>query len=327
MNSIPNATAKASVLVGSAGRVVQALALVLVALVATACPSPVVAQDLSPRAYWPAPVGTRVLVLGYQYLHGDVLTDASLPVYGVQSKIHAGLLAYVQTVNFLGRTTNVQVELPYSSGTTRGQLFDMPVRRDFSGLNDAAISVSVNLYGAPTMTPADFQQLRANPGPIVGASLKLVAPSGRYDDNRLINVGANRWSTRLELGVIAPLKPRWLLEFDAGAWLFGDNPDFVLGKREQAPVYTIQAHLVYRIRPGFWMSLDGNWYRGGRQTIAGEEKDDKQHNTRLGATAVFPFARRHAIKVGYSFGVRTRTGSDYNQLLVSYQRLLGVKDR
>jgi len=300
--------------------------LVLGWLLGVVLPTKASAQDLSPRAYWPAPVGTRVLVLGYQYSSGDVLSDISLPVYGVDSKIHTGLAGYVQTFDFLGRTTNVQVELPYSTGTTKGLLFGMPARRDFSGFNDASIRVSVNLRGAPAMTPADFQELRADPRPIVGASLKVVAPSGRYDVGRLINVGGNRWAAKFELGVIAPLKPRWLLEVDAGFWLFGDDPDFISGTREQDAIYALQAHLVYRVRPGLWMSLDGNWFTGGQQTIGGHEQDDKQRNTRLGINAVFPFARRHAIRFGYSKGVRTRFGNDFDLFLVSYQRLLGIKD-
>ena len=45
------------------------------------------AQELVPRAYWPSPVGTNVLVLGYQYSSGDIVVDQSLPVVGVDSTI------------------------------------------------------------------------------------------------------------------------------------------------------------------------------------------------------------------------------------------------
>ena len=62
------------------------------------------------------------------------------------------------------------------------------------------------------MTREDFIALRADPHPIVGASIKVIAPTGQYDPDRLINVGANRWATRLQLGTIIPLRPLWLLE-------------------------------------------------------------------------------------------------------------------
>ena len=62
------------------------------------------------------------------------------------------------------------------------------------------VTLSVNLLGAPTMTSKDFQALRADPHPILGASLKVVAPTGQYDPNRLLNTGGNRWGVKAELG-------------------------------------------------------------------------------------------------------------------------------
>ena len=150
------------------------------------------AQELSPRAYWPAPEGIKVLVFGYSYSSGDVLMDPSLPIYGVDSTIDTGFVAYLQTISLWGRTTNVVVELPYSWGTTKGLLFEAPARREFSGFADLGVTLAVNLLGAPSMTAADFQKLRAKPHPILGASLKVLAPTGHYETDRLINVGANR---------------------------------------------------------------------------------------------------------------------------------------
>ncbi len=95
----------------------QAAALALVA--AGLCWIPgAAAQELTPRAYWPAPKGIRVAVVGYSYAPGDVLFDPSIPLYGVDSRINAGILAYVQTFSLWGRTTNLLVELPYSWGRT-----------------------------------------------------------------------------------------------------------------------------------------------------------------------------------------------------------------
>jgi hypothetical protein len=280
------------------------------------------AQDLTPRAYWPAPKGTKVAIAGYSRLSGDVSFDPSIPLFGVDSKIHTALVGYLQTFSLWGRTANVVAELPYSWGMTRGILEDTPARRDFSGLGDLGVSLSINLLGAPTMTPADFQALRTNPHPILGASVKVIAPIGSYDDDRLINVGANRWAARLELGSIVPLRRKWLLELDVGAWFFTADDDYLPGAREQEPIYNFQAHLIRRFRPGFWASLDANYFIGGRQTIGGDELVDVQNNSRVGAMLVVPFGGRHAIKLGYFLGVRTEFGSDFDQVLVTYQVLV-----
>ena len=280
------------------------------------------AQELSPRTFWPAPVGTKVVVAGYQFAEGDVLMDPSVPLYGVDSEIHTGILGYLQTFSLWGRSSNVLVELPYSVGTTQGLVVDMPAKRDFAGFNDPGITLTVNLIGAPAMSPADFQNLRENPRPILGISLKLVPPLGYYEEGRLINVGANRWAARLKLGSVLPLQQKWLLEAEAGAWFFSDDDDFVVGKREQDPIYAFEAHLVRRFSPGFWASLDANYFTGGRQTIGGDELADLQSNRRFGATLVVPFRLRNAVKFGFSTGTRTRYGNDFTQVLITYQRVL-----
>ena len=280
------------------------------------------AQELSPRLYWPAPVGTQVLVLGYQHSDGDVLLDPSVPVYGLDSQIDTALAGYVRTFGLWGRTTNVLVELPYSRGTTEGQFEGEPLRRDFAGFGDLAVGMTINLLGAPALTKEDFQALRASPRPIVGLNFKLVLPTGYYDDERLINVSANRWAARVQLGAILPLRPRWLLEFAAGAWMFGDNDDFVAGRREQDPIYAFEAHLIHRFKPGFWAAVDANYFTGGGQTVGGMEQVDLQSNSRIGATLAIPFLGRSAIKLAYSVGARTRLGADFNQITVTYQRLL-----
>ena len=182
--------------------------------------------------------------------------------------------------------------------------------------------MTVNLVGALAMTPGDFQALRANPRFQLGLKLKLVLPTGHYEKGRLVNVGANRWAGKIELGSVIPLMPRWLLELQAGAWFFGADDDFITGKREQDPIYSAGVHVIRRFRPGFWASLDANYFTGGRQTIGGDPLRDLQSNRRFGGTLVVPFAGRHAIKVGYSIGTRTRYGDDFRKLLVAYQVLL-----
>jgi len=279
-------------------------------------------QELSPRLYWPAPVGTRLVVLGYQYSDGDVLMDPSIPVYGVDSRISTPLAGYAQTLDLCGRTTNLLLEVPYSQGSTQGLLNGQMLRRDFGGFNDLALSATINLLGAPAMTREDFQALRADPRPIVGLNFKLILPTGHYQEGRLINVGANRLAARVQIGSILPLRPRWLFELAAGVWVFGADTDFISGRREQDPIYAVEAPLIRRFKPGFWGALDMNYFTGGAQTIGGRELVDLQNNSRLGATLAIPFAGRSAVKLVYSTGTRTEFGSDFNQFTVTYQRLL-----
>jgi hypothetical protein len=280
------------------------------------------AQDLTPRLYWPAPKGTQVVVAGYSRSSGDVLFDSTVPLYDVDSEINVGILAYLQTLSLWGRSSNVMVEVPYSWGMSSGLIGQYPAQTEFSNLGDLGFTLTVNLLGAPSLTREDFLELRADPRPIVGVSLKVIAPTGDYDSDRLINVGANRWATRLQLGSIMPLRPSWLLEVAAGVWLYSDDEDYLPGVREQDPIYSVEAHVIKRFRPGFWASLDFNYFRGGRQTIGGDRLEDVQKNAKIGGTVVIPFGGRHAVKLGYASGAITKYGSDFDQFLVTYQLAL-----
>ena len=276
------------------------------------------AQELAPRAYWPAPKGTKVLSFAYQYSTGDILFDPSLPISGVDSGLNMTQVGYLQTIDIAGRTANFQFNLPYSWGAPRGELEGVSGRRYTAGWADMRARVSVNLLGAPTMDPAAFQQLRADPRPIVGASLMVSVPTGAYEEDRLINVGSNRWAIKPALGYIHPLASKWLTEFELGVWIFGDNDEFLGTTREQNPVATGEFHLIKRVRPGFWFSLDLNYYYGGRTTIDGNLNADLQRNSRAGLTLTFPWKRHQAIRASFSTGTVTSSGGDFDLISLMY---------
>ena len=294
------------------------------ALVGASLASPgALAQDLTPRTYWPAPKGTRVLVVGYSHQTGDVVTDPSIPIAGVDSRIDSAVLAYQQTLDLFGRTGNFQLTLPWVDGTTTGMVGDAPGRRDVTGIGDISATLTINLIGAPSMSAAEFQELRKNPRPILGASIKILAPTGEYENDKLINIGTNRWAMRFQLGYIRPLTPKWLLEISAGAWFFQDNDEFVGATREQDPIGALNINLVRRFSPGFWASLDLNYYLGGHSTLDGERNADLQRNSRAGLSIAFPLRRRHALKLGFSEGVVTESGGDFRTITLNYVYIIG----
>jgi len=280
------------------------------------------AQELSPRAHWPAPVGTRVATVGYSHVSGDAIPDRSLPITGVDSSIDSMHLGYRQTLNLFDRTANIIVEVPYTDGTTVGtREGELNLERQYNGVGDLAATFSINIFGAPAMNVQEFQDMRRNPKPVLGASVRLVAPTGEYDSDRVINVGANRWAMKAELGYIKVLSPKWLLEASVGGWFFQDNDDFLGMTKEQKPVVTVEGHLIHRFRPGLWASLDMNYYEGGRSTIDGRRLDDLQRDSKIGATLVYPFAHQHVIKLSYSVGSLSDSDEDFDTIALSYQRL------
>lgn len=278
---------------------------------------PAAAQELAPRAYWPAPVGTDVLLIGYQRNSGDILLDPSLPITGVDSEINYVQGTYQRFFSLFGRTATAQFALSYADGRTEGFVDGVFLKRQTSGLSDARVRLAVNLLGAPAMDARGFAALRENPDPIVGASLTVQAPTGDYDADRVINLGTNRWSVKPAVGMILPLFPSWLFEAEVGTWFYSDNDDFVGQTREQDPIVSLEMHIVKRFGPGFWASLDANYYTGGETRIGSGIQANLQRNTRAGVTLVFPIKQHYALRGGYSTGVTTRSGGDFDLFSVS----------
>jgi hypothetical protein len=276
------------------------------------------AQELVPRAYWPMPNKTNLIALGYQYSTGDIVTDPTLPITGVESEINFLQVSYLRSYSLFARTANVQFSVPYTWGESEGFVEGQFRSRQISGLTDSQVRFSVNILGAPTMDAAEFQALRAKPRTIIGVSLLIQAPTGDYDADKLLNPGTNRWAVKPGVGIIWPIRPKWLLEVDLSAWIFDDNDDFLGVTKQQDPIVATEIHLVKRIRPGFWASLDATYYAGGRTTVDGELRDDRQENSRLGVSVLFPFKRGHAIKFTFSKGIATSAGGDFDNFAVNY---------
>ena len=67
----------------------------------------------------------------------------------------------------------------------------------------------MNFIGAPALTAAEFKDYRQDF--ILGASLRLTAPLGQYDSDKLVNIGTNRWSLKPEIG-FSKAFGRWTVE-------------------------------------------------------------------------------------------------------------------
>lgn len=278
---------------------------------------PAHAQEIEPRAFSPSPVGVTFVVAAYGRSTGGILTDPSLPVDDVEATIDAGAIGAGRTFAFFGHAASVSVVQPWLSGHFTGTLNGEDAEASRSGNGDLKLRFATNLLGGPALTPAEFAARK--PGTTLGFSLTVSAPTGEYYPSKLINVGTNRWAVKPEFGVVKPLG-KWYLEAMAGVWLFQDNDDFFGGqRREQDPLASLQAHVSYTFRPKLWLAFNTTWYEGGRSTLDGVLKDDRQSNTRYGLTLSVPLGRTQSLKFHWNDGASTRIGSDFTSWGVAWQ--------
>ena len=279
------------------------------------------AQDLEPRAFANTPVGLNFLVAGYGYSEGGVSFEPSVPIDDGEIKIHATFLAYARAIEVLGRSAKVDVIVPYAWLDGSGNVQGESRRREVEGFGDPRFRFSLNLYGAPALTLEEFRHYQQDV--VVGVSCQVIAPFGKYDRDRLINIGSNRWTVKPEFGV-SKKWGRFILELTSGVSLYTDNDDF-LGNREleRDPLYSVQAHAIYTVWRNVWAAVDFTYYGGGRTQIDGGEGSEIQQNTRVGATLALPLGRYNSIKLFGSTGTSARLGADFDTIGVAWQTRFG----
>lgn len=306
---------------GSEIRFPPGLGLVIVLLFA----SVLRAQDLAPRAYIITPLHSNALLLTYSFYDGNIDFNGAFPVSDAKGKYSVPIISYYHSFGLFGRSANIVAGLPYAIGNFTGTATGGEQQQYRSGLADSVYRFSINLKGGPAMSPQEF--IKWHQTVLLGAGLKVIAPTGQYDPTKLINWGANRWAFKPEFGYSQRLR-NWVLDGYAGMWLFTTNHDYwshnsiYPGTRSlsQKPIGALEGHLSYDFKPGYWVSLDGNFWVGGTTSVAGVENSlTKQENSRLGCTGAIRIAKHQSLKVGYSNGTYIRYGGNYQNVSVAWQ--------
>ncbi len=300
--------------------------ILLMAVLALCAPLQLLAQDLAPRAYLITPFHTNAVTLTWSFYDGSIDFNGALPSSDATGKYNISIFNYYHSFGIFGRSANIVAAVPYGEGHFKGTAFGVEQNLYRSGLVDSIYRVAVNLKGGPAMQPREFAKWHQKV--LLGASLKVVAPTGQYDPTKLINWGTNRWSFKPEFGY-SERWGKWILDGYAGVWLFTENHDywsrnqFYPGTRSQTqnPMVAFEGHLSYDFKKrGLWVSLDGNFWEGGTTSVAGIENSlTKQQNSRVGVTAAVPISRHQSLKFGYNDGAHIQFGGNYQNVSVAWQ--------
>jgi hypothetical protein len=284
-------------------------------------------QDLDPRAYARIPINATTVISGFTYSYGGVVTDATLPISNIRATVETTSLGLAHSFRLFNLTSQALVALPYSWAQVSGQVGNNLQHITRSGFSDMRLRYSVLLHGAPAATISEFAQ--APRKTIIGVSLNIIVPSGQFFPDKLINLGTNRFSFRPEIAMSHPLSKRWLIDMYAGIWFFTRNDKFYPGSsvREQHPMGAFQAHLSYNISASLWVAFDATYYSGGQSSVDDIYKDDRQANTRIGATAVVPVGKRNSLRFAFSTGAIVRSGQDFNSMSIGWQSSWIKKDQ
>ena len=275
------------------------------------------AQQLEPRSYSNIPIGMNFLVSGYVHTDGSIGTDAASPLQDAEVHTDNALIGYARSFGLWGTSGKFDIIGGQSWVSGSATFLGQPRARKVNGLIDPQFRVAINLYGAPAMRLSEFTNYQQNI--IVGMSLAVTAPLGAYEDDKLLNIGNNRWSFKPELGVSKAFG-RFTLELAPGVTIFTDNEHYFNNtRREQDPVFSGQAHGIYSFRRGYWGAVSATYYSGGDSTLNGIRQDDRQENVRIGGTLTIPLVKHPSVKLYGSTGVWSRSGSDFWLAGIAFQ--------
>jgi len=280
---------------------------------------PMVAQDLDPRAYARVPIHATTLVTGFSYSFGGVVTDPTLPVQNIEAHVQTPSIGIAHSFSLFKLTSQALVALPYSWAQVSGDVANQAESITRSGFSDTRLRLSVLVHGAPAATLSEV--MKAPRKTVVGVSLSMIVPTGQFFSDKLINLGTNRFSFKPEVALSHPFSKRWLIDVYAGAWFFTKNRSFYPGNsvRTQEPMGTFQAHLSYNIKALLWVAFDATYYVGGQSSVNDIYNDDRQSNSRLGATAVLPVGKRNSLKFSFSRGAIVRIGQNFTTFSIGWQ--------
>ncbi len=283
--------------------------------------APLKAQDLSPRAYVITALRSNAVTLTYAYYSGSVLFNGVAPITGATGTYSVPAFTYYHAFGMFGRSSNLNIAIPYGIGTFQGEFIGVSQQIYRSGLLDTTFRLSVNLRGGPAMQAQEYAKW--NQKTLLGVSLKVVAPTGQYSPNKLINWGSNRWAFKPEFGYSRRRK-HVVLDAYAGVWLYTTNQRYYSpsGPQPQTekPIGSFEGHLSYDFKPRLWLSLDGNFWFGGITSLSGiENLATRQTSSRIGVTASLPLTKHQSLKFSYADGTYVRFGGNYQNVSAAWQ--------
>ena len=191
---------------------------------------PGLAQELEPRRWSHIPIDTNFAAGAYAHTDADIAFDPALLIENAEMEMHTVGAGYIRTFELFDKSARIDFVQAYHDGTWTGTLDGVPASVERSGFADSIARLAIHLYGAPPLASEDYAAYRAKADveTFVGAALAVQLPTGEYREDKLINLGTNRFTFRPQIGVVHNRGP-WSFEATAIASLYTDNDEFFGG--------------------------------------------------------------------------------------------------
>ncbi|HXW74909.1 MAG TPA: transporter [Steroidobacteraceae bacterium] len=290
---------------------------VLVAITACLTPRTLPAQFTDPRTYTLSPVGINELELDYAYAQTNASLDTPVVVAGAHVEANEVLVSYTYKFGVLGHLAWVEAIVPFAS--LRGSISGTDISGSTTGTGDSSLQLAVLLKGGQALSAGQFAKYV--PSTTLGVSLTVTAPTGKYNADRLLNLGSNRWSLKPEFALSQPFGPEQKWEFDAyiNACFFTDNTEYRgVEILRQEPLPGIEGHISYSVTPSLWASLDLRYSYRGETVVDGLDENNAQQNLTIGAEANWSPNSRNSLELVFAKAVVHQNSPAYTGVGLKY---------
>lgn len=174
--------------------------------------SEVYAADAQPRDFLPAPAGTDLFLVYYNYSSSNSFVDASgndIPGSGIDTNV--AIARYVHFFDVGGMLADINVVQPFG-GLSNMSIGGADLSTDKFGLGDTSLVATIwpindperNLYFA--------------------VATYLTLPTGEYHAD-VASLGSNRWSMAVQPAFYFDIAPKWSVDLVGDITIYGDNND------------------------------------------------------------------------------------------------------
>jgi Putative MetA-pathway of phenol degradation len=274
-------------------------------------------QFTDPRTYTNSPVGVNQLELGYGYEHANSSIDVEPVVTGASLYLNQGTITYTRYFGLLGHMAWVEPSVPIAS--LSGSVDRINISGMVTGMGDSSYMAGVLLKGGPALNAADFTKFK--PVTTVGASITITAPTGHYDANKVLNLGADRWSFKPEIAYSVPFGRDQSWEFDAycNTYFYTDNTSYRgIGILRQQALIGFEGHVIHDFNNMVWASLDTRYSFRGDTFVNGVNQDSLQKNFLLGSEVNVSVNAKNSFTVVFGTALVHQNGPSATGVVVRY---------
>lgn len=280
------------------------------------------AQFTDAHSYDNTPVGLNQIELSYAHVHANTLIDNSLIIAGAKLNVNQGSISYTRYFGLAKHLLWMTAGVPIAG--LSGEVVGTNIRGSITGAGDSSYQLGALLRGGPALSVTQFEDYK--PRTIVGVSLTVIAPTGSYHADKILNLGADRWSLKPEIALSHPFGPeqKWQVDAYANAYFYTDNTSYhgteIL---RQEPLPGLEGHVSYAISDKVWASLDTRYSFRATTFVDGVDQGNPQKNFILGSEINVSINSRNSLLFEFAKALVHQNGPTIVGFAVKYDYTWG----